>query len=283
MMPPWLRPRFRPSERRARLGFFGFLKGPRIEDALARARDQVPDPAAWDALEIAVRSRGVDQGRLAEALAGRAGWQLELRAHHERHEAERCSRYVAIETVLPDPPTLSVLQAALAVLCALAVEQDLVLALDGSIGRWWSPAELAALDSERPFDLDEHVGVFVESVERKPGVGHLTRTRGLGKFARPDVCGRAPRRQAEWLSELLRDLARLLAEGEVVLPGDRLHVASVPPVTLIPRSENCLEDAPPAEAPLYELRDLDADGRPGPDCAALLAALKPKPRLKVIR
>lgn len=239
--------------------------------------------AAWQRLDVDVRARGSDQQRLEEALAGRARLALAARDPHEQREVERCQRYVTIAAELADPAELAVLQAALALLRGLAAEADLLLAVDRSTARWWTPAELLALTPGRSLELDEHLQLVVEAVERSPGAGHLVRSRGLDKFARPDVGGRVPRRDAERISELLRELAGLLIEGELLQPGDRLHAPDLPPLTLIPRSDDCLSDAPPDEAPLYELRDLDPAEQPGPSLTGLLAALRPKPRLRVLK
>jgi hypothetical protein len=286
-MKPWIRPALPAdrsiSRRTARIELVALLTGPRVDGAIERAREEVPDEAAWEPLEVTVRSRTTDGGWLDGQLAGRAGLGLGARDEHDRREVDRCRRYATVEATLPDPATLDALQAALVLLVALAQEGDLLLAVDGATGRWWSPGELMALDPERPFDLDEHVRVVVEAVERAPGVGHLARSRGLAKFARPDVAARGPRKDAERLGDLLRDLARLLAAGEVLCPGDRVRAPDLPPLTLVPRSDDALVAAPPDEAPLYELVDLAADGRPGPDCRGLLAALRPRARLNVVR
>lgn len=282
-MEPWIRSAHAPTARRARVEFWALLDGARIDDALERARAEVGSGAAWDALEVAVRARATDGGRLDAALAGRAAMTLESRSEHERSDVARCQRYAEVSALIADPPSLLVLQAALALLSALAAEGDLTLALDGATARWWSPDELAALGPpSRPFALDEHVQVVVEAVERRPGAGHLVRSRGLAKFARPDVGARGPRKDAERISELLRDVARMLADGAPLRPGDRLSVPDLPPLTFVPRSDDALADAPADGAPLYELRDLDAGGA-APTCERLLAALRPKPKLKVIR
>jgi hypothetical protein len=281
--PAWPRPLYRrATARAATLGFVALLDDPRLDDALALAEEAVDDARTWSLLSIEPMVRGNDGGRLDEALSGRAALYLEARDPHEQHEVARCQKYALLSAELPDPATLSVLGALTTTLAALAAEGNLLLALDRVTARWWAPAELAALEPDRAFDVDEHAQVVVESVERAPGAGHLVRSRGLAKFARPDVGGRAPRRDASYISELVRDVARLLAEGEEVRPGDRLRIPDLPPVTLVPRSDDCLADAAPDHAPLYELRDLAPDG-PGADLSALLRALKPKPRLKVLK
>jgi hypothetical protein len=61
--------------------------------------------------------------------------------------------------------------------------------------------------------------VAFESAERRPGAGHVVRTRGLEKFARPDLFVRVPRGEVDRVAEPLRARARLAAEGGSV-PGD---------------------------------------------------------------
>jgi hypothetical protein len=280
--PRWWRPRHRADPARlARVELIALLSGPRIEGALERARAEVGDAAIFDQLEVEVRAAATDGGRLDEALGGRAAHALALRDEHERRDVASCRRYATIVAAVADPPSLDLLQASTALLRALALEDDLVLALDASTARWWSPPELAALDPARPFALDEHCQVVVEAVERTPGAGHVVRSRGLVKLARPDVAARVPRRDAERVAEVVRDLARLLAEGELVRPGDRLALAELPSLTMVPLGDDC-RAAPPDTAPLYELRDLATDGGAARDCAALVAALRPRPRLKVL-
>ena len=273
----------------ARYDFIGLLDGGRVEDALVRAREEIGNDAIWEALEVEVRARAIDGGRLDEVLSGRAGMTLSRRPAHELWEIDRCQFYLVMAGVAADPPALDLLQAALHLLVVLANEGDLLLALDGATARWLSPESLLALDAERGFDLDEHVDVVVEAVERKAGVGHVVRARGMVKFARPDVCARVPRKEAERVSEIVRDIARLLAEGETLLPGDRVNAPGLPPLTLIPRSDDALWDADAETAPLYELRDLSPEGGPeGSPRAGLQGLLETlararRPKLRVLK
>jgi hypothetical protein len=259
------------------------LDGAHIEEALARAQAEVDDDRIWDALDVQVRARVTDGGRLDEALCGRPLMTLEALGSTERTVVARCQWYASVAAAPADSPTLDVLEAATALLRALADDGDVTLALDVVTARWWSADELKRLWARRPFALDEHVNVVVEAVERRPGVGHLVRSRGLAKLARPDVGARGPRRDAERLSELLRDVARLLADGAPMGAGERLRAANLPPAVFIPRSDDALADASADEAPLYELRDLDEGGSPAATCERLLAALRPKPRLTVVK
>ncbi len=273
-MQRWVRPHHVPTARAMRIELVALLDGnAHVDAALGRARDELAADRAWDALEIDVRARATDVGRLDRLLDGRAGLALADRDEADRLAAARCQRYVTVEAAPPDAADLAPLQAAAALLRALAVEEDLALAWDAGAARWWAPAELAALAPARPFALDEHVRVVVEAVERRPGAGHLVRSRGLAKLARPDVGARVPRPRAAAVAELVRDVARLFADGAAPLPGDRLNAPGLPPLTLIPRTDDALADAAPDDAPLYELRDAVPRGA-GDSLARLLAALR---------
>jgi hypothetical protein len=227
--------------RAARLRFLALLDGPDIAEAEARARAAFPDEDAWQALEVTERARAIDGGRFDEAVGGRAAHALDRRSPHERWLVERCQRYATIEARLPDEATASVLQAAEALLHALAVEGDLVLALDLSTAEWRDPDEVRARPAARPFVPDEHFVIVVEAVERGPGVGHLVRSRGLDKFARPDVGAHAPKAEAEPLAERLRAWARRLVEGEAPPHGGR------------PLGDDGIAPAAPDEAALWKL------------------------------
>ncbi len=254
-----------------------------MQDSLDAAREAIDDDDIWHKLDIQIHSRQTDLGRLDGLLAGRPSLGIESLGPHAQLEIDRASWYALIESELSDPPTMAVLQAAMATLSQLARENDLLFAFDAETAQWWTPEVLSALHLAIPFVPDDHVRVAVEAVERKPGVGHLVRSRGLAKFARPDLAARVPKRDAPILAEILHDLVRLLAEGETISAGDRVRLRDLPALTMIPRSEDALSDAPADSATLYELRDLLDDGSAGPNLDRLLKSARPKPKLPILR
>jgi hypothetical protein len=244
----WPRPQFgAPSVRRTELAFVALLSDARIDDALEAAR--VADEGAFARLHVELRLRANDGGWLDEALGGRVAQYLAARSSSERYDVERCRAYAVVEARLPDEPHADVLRAALATLQALAADDDLVLAVDRATARIHAPDELIALDPRRPFDPAEHLVIVREAEERRPGTGRWVRSRGLSKLARPDVGARAADRPDDALAELVRGVAEELAAGRVLSPGERVEGR-----TVIARSDDGLADAPPDEAPLYELR-----------------------------
>jgi hypothetical protein len=270
------RPRYRGLPRRAELRFIVLLSDPHVDDALKDARARIADEAVANALTIDLRSRSTDQGRLDEALGGRARFAVEALPAGERAQLARASRYLWCEASPADPPTHELLEAVMVTLRAVAEADCLLAALDETTARLWTPDALVALPADRLCALDEHVRVGVEVSERRAGVGHLLRTYGLTKFARPDVGARGPRGEIERLGELLHGLAELLYQGEPIELGDRVSLPGLPPLTPVPRSADCLEDAPADRAALYELRDAAANGRAEATCERALSTLRPR-------
>jgi len=247
----WIRPRWVSSGRRAEIAFLAVLSDARIDDALAQAR--AADEDAFDALHVEPRLRSHDQGRFEEAIGGRVALYLAERSDEERREVERCRAYAVVEARLDDAPHADVLRAALETLRALAIDDDLVLAIDRTTGRIHGPDELRALDPARPFDPGEHIVVVREAEPRRPGVGRLVRSRGLGKLARPDV-GAHDAGHDDALAERVRSVAEELALGRTLTVGERLALPR--PAIVTARADDGLADAPPDAAPLYELREV---------------------------
>jgi hypothetical protein len=231
--------------RPARLLHFALLDSPDVDELL--------EPALPE-LEVTVRLRATDGGRFDEMMSGRAGLALDSMEPWARHEIARCQRYATLSAAAPDSSARALVQAAEAVLFALAEAGELSWALDATTSAWRTPEQILALPSSRPFAADEHFIVVVEAVERAPGAGHLVRTRGLGKFGRPDVAMHAPRAEAERAADWVRQVARRGALGEPFLPGRRLSLPSLPPLALWPRTDDGLSPAPADEAPIYELK-----------------------------
>jgi hypothetical protein len=209
------------------------------------------EEARDDELVVGVRQRANDGGRFDEILSGRAGLSLEGLPVWARHEIARCQRYASVSVEVPRERAQAMIQAAERLLLEWAQAGELTWTVDGVTGGWRAAEAILP----RPtFAADDHFVVVVEAVERAPGAGHLVRSRGLTKFALPDVAMRAPRAEAPGVAEWVREVARRGAEGEPFQPGRRILVRGRG-FALWPRSEDGLSAAPPDEAPLYELRE----------------------------
>ena len=131
----------------------------------------------------------------------------------------RCQVGLRLGAILPDPGDLSQLQIGAAVCRGLA-RLGAVAVFDWLAIHWWSRRELLALAPDRPFSFDEHVTMMFET---EPGAdGHLCHTRGMAKFARPELFMRGLRpAQAQEASDVLQSMAQGMAEGK--LPDAKLR------------------------------------------------------------
>jgi hypothetical protein len=131
---------------------------------------------------------------------------------------------------LADPPDLGHLQAAWAAAKWL-VARGAFAVLDAGACRWVDAGQLAALAPDRPFDLDEQVSFVCESQPTR-GFGHTMHTRGMLKFARPDLMAGVEPSDIALVHQVMRRLAGMTAEGQTIPVGQRLradadHVFSI--------------------------------------------------------
>jgi hypothetical protein len=128
----------------------------------------------------------------------------------------------AVRADVPDPPDLGHLQAAWAATRWL-VERGCFAVLDAHAGRWRDGPALSALAPDRPFDLGDEITIVFETDET-PGFGHAMHTRGMAKFARPDLMAAADPGNADRLAQVIHQLASALADGDTVAPGQGVDV-----------------------------------------------------------
>jgi hypothetical protein len=64
---------------------------------------------------------------------------------------------------------------------------------------------------------------LIAETEPQPGFGHPVHTRGMVKFGRPDLIAGVPADRIEDTGRILNHLARMLAEGHVLEPGQQLR------------------------------------------------------------
>lgn len=135
-------------------------------------------------------------------------------------ELSAAGHAVSIAADVPDPADLGHLQA------AWALAQDLVAVgafavLDATAGRWLDAEQLGSWPLPRAFDLDEEI--TVELLTRGTGdFGAVLHTRGMAKFARPDIVALVRPGTARAVNRVVRQLAGLLAEGGTAIAGQRL-------------------------------------------------------------
>jgi uncharacterized protein (TIGR02996 family) len=274
MSTDWQRPHWQPSDDpdvpAAELhylvpGSAGFQSaaplGPGLHSyTISRARS-----AAWFQSHFDSPGRGDDLRRALGDLAE------ELRTAPEA---------ISVSGGFVEPPDLDYLRAALDTVSGLLRGGGLGV-LDFYTGRWWSAEEwLGRFTGEFPFAVEDHVRITV-SPGRQPAPALWTRTRGLNKFARPDLRVRHP--PGWWgaddpvgraAGELLRDIAGQLCRGaRIPAHGVPLAVPSCARACACVATPGYLDSERYLEGGLsVEVVDWDADtGTPGSDLRSLLA------------
>lgn len=203
MIPLWQRPLFQASPNSAQFFWLMWFHGPLPELRVSRQEHGIPEGpvAAFEVFPIEDRDwlAAFLEGPVA-GLAGNEPWLEPLKS---------CSQGIAVRGNFEDQPDLRNLQTGLAFVKALC-HQGAAAVLDG-IGMRWYPAEDFLLrEPDRPFQLHEHVTLVVET-----GVDPLMHTRGMAKFARPELLLRHhPREHRQEMADRMWAMAEALALGQ---------------------------------------------------------------------
>ncbi|HZN74586.1 MAG TPA: hypothetical protein VFC00_23205 [Micromonosporaceae bacterium] len=218
---PWPRPAFRATGRRAAISLIAFAD----ENVLGTGgelvlRSIVPTTAPIDALDLRIH-------QYADSPEWIDGWRTGAPRNIATKQLEDLDRLDAapwcysINVEVDDPVDLSHLQLAWAVASTLATSGSFA-ALDAYACHWLRGLDVAALSPDRPFVIQREVSLIAET-EPTPGFGHAVHTRGMLKFARPDLITGVPADRIEETGQILNHLARMLAEGQVFELGQRLR------------------------------------------------------------
>ena len=146
-----------------------------------------------------------------------------------RLDAARYCHSVAARVA--DPPDHGHIQAAWAAARWLVARGSFAV-LDTHAGRWHGGDQVAGLDAERPFDVGTEVTIVFET-DRTPGFGHVMHTRGMAKFARPDLMTATEPGTADQAAQVIFHLSRSLADGDTVSPGQNVDVDGRREYTLV--------------------------------------------------
>ena len=193
-----------------------------------------------------------------------------------------CEVGVVVEASFSDPADLSYLQTNLAICRGLA-RLGAVALFDTKALRFWVRDEILSFDSERKFAVAEHVSVFKV---KHPQRGPFFHTRGLCKFARPEIFVTGVTEADLQVSEFLNELALRMAlgknyEDKVVVQLEH-PAGTLPPVTFEAFPDDS-EDPEPghgmgtnrfgnASIMVVDFDEEVPEARP--DCRHLLAALR---------
>jgi hypothetical protein len=218
---PWTRPAFQPTGATATAMLVVFAD----DDVLGAAPDlqlkgAVPAGSPVAALDL----RGHHHADRPEWMDGWRGGAVRTIAERDlgdlgRLDDAKCCYSVTV--TVDDPRDLTHLQLAWAVAAALA-RQGAFAVLDVHAVTWLPGPAVADLPADRPFVVQREVSLTAETTPA-PGFGHPVHTRGMVKFGRPDLVAGVAADGIEHTAQVLNHLARMLAEGHVLTPGQLLR------------------------------------------------------------
>jgi hypothetical protein len=220
-VPLWIRPDHNDAGRTAQIILIAFSTEPlAAEVPLSASEFGIPSEEAAAPLDVRTHARADDP----EWFDGWVTGALRRGAEKELTEPDRLDRATHCHTIaasVDDPPDLGVLQAAWAVARWLVARGCFAL-LDGGCARWMDGTALTALAPDRPFDFDAEVS-FVFETDATGDLGHLLHTRGMAKFARPDLLTFADPADVQIHYQVLHTIAITLAEGTVMRPDQLIR------------------------------------------------------------
>ncbi|MDI6101769.1 hypothetical protein QLQ12_24410 [Actinoplanes sp. NEAU-A12] len=226
---PWQRPAHHATGREAVAMLVAFA-GDDVLTELALA-GTVPETAPVDALNVHLH-RYAEEPEWIDGF--RTGPLRDLAAQQlpDLRPLDEATCCYTIRVAVQDPPDLAHLQLAWQVAASVA-RAGAVAVLDVYAHDWFPGEAVAALDAHRPFVPMREISVVAEA-ESVPGFGHPVHTRGMIKFGRPDLVIGVPEDQIGDAATILNQLGRMLAEGEVLEPGQDLRVEGKRVLTVVP-------------------------------------------------
>jgi hypothetical protein len=216
----WTRPAFRPTGRRATFLLLAFADR-EVLDSPPELAVAAPPTAPVSALRVnlvqeADQPEWFDGWRRGPLRTVAAVQNIDMSVV----DAATCCYVIDID--VDDPIDLSHLQLAWAVASSIA-RAGTVTVLDVHAATWHAGSDVAALPPDRPLVIQHEISITAET-EPSPGFGHAVHTRGMIKFGRPDLIAGVPADRIRETGQILNHLARMLATGAVIEPGERFRV-----------------------------------------------------------
>lgn len=218
----WKRPTYVVGGGKAHVALIA-LSSKKLPDPLPVSRKRHGMPTEGDgpgAVVLTARDRGEDAAWFSEQvvkpfvdmIAQDLGPAAAATAFAAQHAC-------VIEAELDDPDDLGHLQAAWAI-AKCVCEEGAGIVVDVFAARAHLGSEVAELEAEREFDVMWEVTLFFDEQDD----GTVTAwTLGMGKLGRPDLVMTGLGEEDTTAAALaLRDVAQVLADGEVLEPGDEV-------------------------------------------------------------
>ncbi len=261
----WPRPYFKATEQQTKIFFVCFAKGPLRELPLSRSRYGLPTSACVDAIDVRLHQRsetkawfeGWFSGAFGVVAARDLGDELPLLT-----DSDHC---ISLGLELPDQPDLAPQQSMWA-LCRWLCERGAAVVLDVHAFVFRTRQDLEQLSFDG-VDAARDVKLVLENEPTRDGL-HLLHTRGLCKFARPELLCFVQPDDAALLARAQQQIARAFIEG-VSAPHARLQVSEGVELVTRPLDEPSLLRSLGLEAAVELAR---ADGSPLRGIGALVPA-----------
>jgi hypothetical protein len=182
-------------------------------------RHGLPSVSAWDLVDT--RRHGI------EVVDGWRTGPLRTMAARDLPSLDRlaAARYCfTIVAEVPDQADLAYLQACWAAARWL-IDSGCTTILDAHRGQWHDGPVVMAWLADRPFDFDREVNVIVETGDGRDNMVH---SRGMIKFARPDVLVPQWMTRPDFGARAVRALGQRLAAGEVLPLNTVVRIDGMP-------------------------------------------------------
>ncbi|HEX8521079.1 MAG TPA: hypothetical protein VF669_02405 [Tepidisphaeraceae bacterium] len=182
--PFWTRPYFKPSAAQAELFFL--VVGPQPGQPLAISRRRHHVAAMPAEVQVSTHARSEDAAWFEGWFAEPLGNEIDpLFLNPE--EVRGADHLTIVRGTFEDQPDLDYLRNTIGIVSAIADTPATLAVFDAVAMNWWRPSEWrAAFVDKSEFAIDEHVRVIItDDPNEQPGL--WSHTRGMKKFARPDV------------------------------------------------------------------------------------------------
>jgi hypothetical protein len=206
----WPRPYFKPGDLRTSVFFVCFGKAPLSDLPLDSARFGLPDAGLARQVDLREHRRATSRQWFEDWWAGPFGVMAEQDLGDDLALLTTSDACYTLKLDLPDHPDLAPIQTAWAMarwLCA----RGAAVVLDVHAFRYRSAADLDRLDFAAA-DAQREVKLVLETDATRDGL-HLMHTRGLCKFARPELSCFVQPDDASLMGRVLNQLGRTVMEG----------------------------------------------------------------------
>jgi hypothetical protein len=220
----WERPDHVATANNAQVFLLAFAREPvDVTRTMSMAKYGVPSREALAAVEGAAIARASDPAWFDNWRTGSLRILAQMELGDDLAKLDAAEHVNTITAELRDPKDLGYLQASWAIAKWLA-EGGADVFIDVFAGRFYTAKQVLALDSTRELEIQAETMLVFETDVRAPYDGHLMHTRGMIKFARPDVLLVVDGEHNDDDAAIVNGIARGLADGRVLTVGEVIRI-----------------------------------------------------------